>query len=141
MPTLANIGYLTFDMGSTGSPIAWSTHIEEVNDVSNVGFENDSIDVTNFDSAAGYKEFIGALKEGVDVTIRVNHRLASNTGQLAFITAQKAGINRYFRLGYVGGSPLQYIKFIGAMRGVKYLPSQTDRNQIEFTVKISGDLF
>lgn len=137
--TLANIGYLQFYLGTTASPTVYNS-VEEVVSVSNLGFDSSSIDVTNFDSLAGYKEFIAALKEGVDVTVVCNHRLSSNTQQLAFITAAKAGVKRNFRLTYIGASPLLHIKFEAAPTGLKYLPSVTDRNQLEFTLKISGAL-
>ena len=139
MPTLANIGYLQFAMLAIASPQVYGA-TEEVLSVSGVGFKTGFKDVTNFDSAAGFREFIADLKEGNEVTVVCNHRLSSNTNQLAFKAAQEAGVNRTFRLTYTGASPNLKITFTASPTGFEYLPSTTDQNQLQYSLKISGSI-
>lgn len=141
MSTQASIGYLQFYIRNlpATSPQSYIA-VEEVVSVSNLGFQSGQIDVTNFDSTAGYKEFIADLKEGVEVTVTCNQRFTNNTGQLALYNAAVAGVNREFRLTFTAASPNKKVNFTAAITGFKYVPSVTTAHTLEFTLKISGDL-
>jgi hypothetical protein len=139
MTTQAQIGYLTFAMlNTTPSPNVYAT-IEEVLSLSGVGLLATQLDVTNFDSSAGTKEFIPGLLEGVEVVVECNHR-PNGTNQLALIAAVAAQASKVFRLTYTGVSPIKRVNFTAACLGFEYEPSVTEQNKIRFTLKISGAL-
>jgi hypothetical protein len=136
MPTAANIGRWKAELGSTGSPVTY-TAIEETFEVSGVGATNDLVDVTNFDSATGTREFIGGLADGQEITVRANYVPAA-TQQAAMVSAVAAKVNRKFRVRYVGVSPAKSWTFEVAPLSWVLEPSVDDKNVIAFTAKISG---
>jgi hypothetical protein len=138
MATQAIIGYLSLGMQAFGgSPIAYPT-LEEVLSASGIGQTASQVDVTNWDSAAGSKEFIAGLKEGDEVTVECNHRPAG-VEQLKWIAAAVAGQTRAFRLTYLGVSPNKKVNFSAAVLGYTYMPSATEQSKIQFRLKISGE--
>lgn len=138
MATSANIGRWKFRKATTGSPATFN-NIEEVYSISNVGQTAELVDVTNFDSDAGTKEFITGLKEGAEITVESRYVPAA-TQQLAMVTAIEAGTNIQFQVAYVGVSPEKTWTFAGVPLGYVIGPSATEANSISFTVKISGDI-
>jgi predicted secreted protein len=136
MTTAANIGRWKAYLGSTGSPVSY-TAIEEVFEISGVGQTNDLVDVTNFDSATGTREFIGGLADGQEITVRANY-YPTATQQAAMVTAVGAKVNRAFRVSYVGVSPAKTWTFQVAPLSWVLEPSVDDKNVIAFTAKISG---
>lgn len=134
--TAATIGKWKAYLGSTGSPVTY-TAIEEVYTISGVGQKNDLLDVTNFDSPAGTKEFVGGLADGQEVSIEANY-ISTATQQLAMITAIGVKTNRFFRVSYVGVSPAKTYSFTGTPISWEITPSVDNKNTIKFSVKISG---
>ncbi len=134
--TAATIGKWKAYLGSTGSPVTYNA-IEEVFGISGLGQKNDLQDVTNFDSPAGTKEFIGGNAEGQEVTIEANY-ISSATQQLAMIAAVAAKSNRQFRVSYVGVSPAKTYTFTCTPISWEVVPSVDNKNTIRFVVKISG---
>lgn len=140
MTTNATIGYNKLEVQAYGgSPVTYQ-NVEEVRSVGGIGHTGTQVDVTNFDSAAGYREFIAGLKEGNAVTVTCNRLRTGNTQQLSLIASAVAGQNRNFRLRYTGASPELVTNFAAAVLGYSLLPSSTDPNTIEFQLKISGAL-
>ncbi len=138
MPTAANISRWKAELGSTGSPVVY-TAIEEVFEISGLGAQNDLVDVTNFDSATGTKEFIGGLAEGQEITIRANY-IPAGTQQIAMMAAVEAKTNRKFRVRYVGVSPAKSFTFDVAPISYVVEPSVDNKNVIAFVVKVSGSI-
>jgi len=138
MATAANISRWKAYLGSTGSPVTY-TAIEEVFEVSGLGAVNDLVDVTNFDSPTGTKEFIGGLADGQEVTVRANF-LPAGTQQIAMMAVVDAKVNRQFRVSYVGVSPAKTFTFAVAPISYVIEPSVDNKNVIMFAVKISGTI-
>lgn len=136
--TAANIGRWKAYLGSTGSPVTY-TAVEEAFEVTGVGVTKTQEDVTNFDSPTGTREFISALADGDEVTIRCNY-LPAGTQQAAWMTMIDAGTNRLFRVSYVGVSPAKTFSFTGSPVTWRIVPAVDTKNVIEFVVKISGSI-
>jgi len=58
------------------------TRVAEVTNIGEVGPECDSIEITNFDSPDGWREFMGGLKDGGTVGLELN-MLPGNASQQA----------------------------------------------------------
>lgn len=136
--TQATISGWQFKLGSTASPPVY-TAVEEVFNISGLGKTNQQIDVTNFDSPAGTKEFIAGLAEGEEITVECNY-VNGATQQDAMVTAVNTAANRSFQVAFTKVSPEETFTFTGTPLSWKIGPSPTDKNTITFTVKISGDI-
>jgi len=136
--TSATISNWQFEVGTAASPQVL-TSIEEVYSVSGVGKQNELIDVTNFDSPAGTKEFIAGLAEGSEITVEANY-IPGATHQPVVMTAVDNGETRLCRVRYTGTSPEKTFSFSGVCLGYEIGPSPTSQNTITFTFKISGDI-
>jgi len=78
-----------------GTDLTWnSVVIAEVVNVSGPGESRDMIEVTNHDSADGFKEFIAGLADGGEVSIEGNFKASDSTGQIALHTDFQAGTSR-----------------------------------------------
>jgi hypothetical protein len=135
MTTRAHIAGFQIKYAANDSPSSYQT-IEEVLSVGGLGVTADTLDVTNFSSPEGQKEFIAALFEGNALTVECND--INGTVQRAMDTAAATGVNQYFRAIWTKTSPNRNIKFVGAITGVEYTPSVSEQNKTTFTVKISG---
>lgn len=136
--TAATIGYWKFYLGSAASPQVLAA-IEEVYTVSGVGHTNQLVDVTNFDSPAGTKEFIAGLAEGDQITVDCNY-IPTATNQIAAMTAVDSGATRLARLEYTNRSPVKRFAFSVVCLGYTVAPSPTERNTLKFTFKITGSV-
>lgn len=136
--TAANIGRWKAYLGSTGSPTTY-TAVEECFEVTGLGVTKTQEDVTNFDSPVGTREFISALADGDEVTIRCNY-LPAGTEQATWMSMIDAGTNRLFRVSYVGVSPAKTFSFTASPVTWRVVPSVDTKNVIEFVVKISGSI-
>lgn len=138
MATQANISRWKFYLGGTASPLVY-TAVEEVFSISGLGKTNNLIDVTNFDSPEGTMEYIAGLADGQEIAVECNY-IPGATQQQAMIDAVNAATNREFRVSYIGSSPIEQFTFSGVPLSWVVVPSATERNTIQFTVKISGDI-
>ncbi len=135
MATVATIGLWKFAHATVGAPTTY-VDLEEVTDVSGVGVSAEEVDVTNFDSPAGTKEFIAGLKEGQEVSVECNY-IPAATEQDSLMDQVDAGVNISFQATY---NATQTFTFTGSPKGYTITPSTTDANKISFTIKISGDI-
>lgn len=133
--TQATIGNWSFELGTNASPSVL-TSLEEVLDVSELGATGEQIDVTNFDSAVGNKEFIAGLAEGQEFTVECNYLAGVSTHQYA--VRQARGNNLPFRLTYLGSSPNNVFSGDATFLGWNLIPSVSDQNKIAYTFKVSG---
>lgn len=138
MATQANISNFKFRIASIASPASYND-LEEVLSVSGVGKTNELIEVTNFDSPAGTKEFIAGLADGSEVTVEANYYQAA-TEQANLIALVDAGSTVNCQVAYTAVSPDETWSFAGVCIGWELTPSATEQNRITFTVKISGDI-
>jgi predicted secreted protein len=86
--TSATALVLTTSAGTQASPVAFSgpviyTRVAELKSVDFSGSKNDLEDVTNFDSAGRFKQYIATLADAGDCSINGNY-IASDVGQSAF---------------------------------------------------------
>jgi len=138
MATSANISRWKFRKATTASPAAYDD-IEEVFSISGLGKTNELIDVTNFDSPVGTKEFIAGLADGEEITVECNFVQAAVV-QTAMKVAVNTGTNINFQIAYIGVSPEETFSFVGTPLSWVVTPSPTQQNTMTFTVKISGDI-
>ena len=137
--TQANIGNWKFYLLLTStSPNAYAA-VEEAFTISGLGKTNNLVDVTNFDSPTGTMEYIAGLADGQEITVECNY-YPSATVQAAMIAAADAGLNRSYRISYIGSSPIETFTFTGVPLSWVITPSATEQSTITFTVKISGDI-
>lgn len=136
MPTQATISKWKLYFGSSASPSVLAA-VEEVFSVSNVGVTNSLIDVTNFDSPEGTREYIAGLADGDEITVEANYYPAA-TQQASVMAAVDAQATRPMRLNYTGSSPEKTWRFDAVCLAYSIVPSSTERNTIQFTFKITG---
>lgn len=96
MATSASLGFTSLlKAGNGASPQAFTT-IAEVTDVTDFGANVEFVEVTNFDSTGGYREYIGGLKTPSNFTFSVNWLPAAPT-QAALLADLNAGTTRAFK--------------------------------------------
>jgi len=141
MTTRANISRWKFRLGDTSSPPDYND-VEEVYSISGLGKTNNLVDVTSFDSPTGTMEYIAGLADGTEITVecrRIPNESPPNEQQ-NMIAAVNAGLNRAFEIAYTAVSPEETFDFQGVPLSWTLVPSTTDANSIQFTVKISGEI-
>jgi len=136
--TAATISNWQFAVGTNASPQVL-TAIEEVFSVSGVGKTNEQIDVTNFDSPVGTKEYIAGLADGSEITVEANY-IPAATQQPVVMTAVDNGDTRLCLLTYTGSSPNKTWSFSAVCIGYEVVPNPTAQNTITFTFKITGSI-
>lgn len=138
--TAATISKFLFLLGQADSPETF-TAVEEVLSISGFGVTNELIDVTNFDSPNNAKEFIAGLADGNEVSIECNRLDATAGPQQALLKAAvDAGSTRNFRIDYTGVSPDETFSFAAVCLSHEIVPSPTEQNRINFSVKITGNI-
>lgn len=84
---------VSFDANVDGS---W-VHIGEVIDIAGPNLTTEEVEVTNHDSAGGYREYIAGLKDGGSISISGNF-VGSDDGQQQMLADQKVGTVRGYRM-------------------------------------------
>ncbi len=134
MPTSAVVGQFKFEAGTNASPSVL-TELEEVLDISGFGETNELIDVTNWDSAVGTKEFVAGLAEGDEFTVECNY-VPNATHQVAVRAAK--GSTLPCRVRDTSTSPESTWSFDAVYLGYGIDPNVAEQNRATFTFKISG---
>lgn len=125
--------------GDGGSPTETFTTIAEVMKIKGPGLIQDTIDVTNHDSAGSWKEFIAGLKDAGEVTFTVNYQPtnathnATSTGLVADLTA---GTKRNFQLVFNPGSPTW--AFTALVSKFDVIANENDRYTADVTLRVTG---
>jgi hypothetical protein len=136
MATAATLGYQTYlKHGIAGSPISFAT-IAEVRRIGSFGSKRGLVDVTNMDSPDSAKEFILALKDGVEFTVVANW--LSDTTQDAIIAAHDAGTLEDFQMDSTLGG--WQFDFSALVLGWEVSPEPEKQDEITFTFKVSGPI-
>lgn len=140
MTTAANISNFKFYLQNTGaSPITTLTALEEVVSVSGIGKTNNLVDVTNFDSPSGTREYIAGLADGDEFTVECNYKPGATMQGIA-MSAVDSGATRSAKLAYLGSSPNRTWSFSVVCMGYTLAPSATEQNKMTFTYKITGSV-
>lgn len=137
--TLATISHWQFKLQTLASPITLQS-IEEVVSVAGIGTTSPTVDVTNFDSPAGTKEYIAGLAEGSEFTVECNYIPSGSNKQKLAMDAADAKVNRSFSLIYTGSSPNRSFTGTVACQGWEIVPSATSQNLLRLNYKITGNI-
>lgn len=131
------VGNIFFERAGDGSPQVY-TRICEVFSIGGVGETNSLVDKTNFCSG-GFREYIGGLSDGAEVTIELEFDQAS-PNWATMIADVKAKTVRDYRLMLEAGSPSEQMLFSAVPLSWTLNPSVDDKNTISFGFKISGEI-
>lgn len=126
---------MTFSLGDGGGPEVF-TALEEISDFSGFGEMLELIDVTHFGSG-GSKEYIAGLGDGKEFTVACNYVL--DAPQQVFAKGNK-GNKGNVRLHFSDGTNTETFDFQVVYLGWELAPSNSDKNTISFTFKISGGI-
>lgn len=140
MTESAFVGRMYLELGDSGSPVAF-TRVCEVTGLSGLGETNQLVETTTF-CDGGAKTFIGGLAEGSEVTIDANF-IVDSQPRRDLIAAVKAKSTLNFRLVVDDdGDGVTDLTFWFRAAAISWnlQPSIQDKNAIQFTVKVSGDI-
>lgn len=135
MSTDAFFAGMTFKVGN-GAATEIFTALEELTDLSGFGEMLELIEVTHFGSG-GSKEYIAGLADGKEITATCNHILDA-VQQLYLRTNKGSKVN--IQIVYDDGVNTETYDFAVVILGWETQPSQSDKNAIVFTFKISGGI-
>lgn len=129
MATAAKLGYGSKLKRSISSVL---TDVLEVLSVSGPNLESTQVEVTNFDSTGGYREFIAGLKDGGELTFETNF---VKTEYARLLASFNAGTLETWQHLLTDGSK---VDFAGVVTGIgKETPIDTQIKN-SYTVKLSG---
>jgi len=135
MATNAFYSGMTFKIGDgAGSEVF--TALEEVTELSGFGETSELIEVTHFGSG-GSKEYIAGLADGKEITVTCNHVMDAT--QQGFVKGNK-GETGNIQIEFTDGTNTETYDFAAVYLGWETNPSNSDKNTITFTFKISGGI-
>ena len=108
-----------------------------IGELTNIGGPNqsaDAIEVTNHQSPDGFREFIGGLKDGGEVTFEGNF-LGGDAGQVAIGASFISGAVESFVIVFPNGYTWT---FSGIVTAREVSPPMDDKLPFSGTIKISG---
>ena len=129
MATAAKLGYGSKLKRSIASVF---TDVLEVRSVSGPNEESTQVEVTNFDSTGGYREFIAGLKDGGEVTFETNY---VKTEYARLHTSFANGTLESWKHVLTDGSDAAFSGIVTNIGKETPVDSQITNS---FTVKISG---
>lgn len=137
--TLAIDAYGTLlQSGDGGSPENFTT-IAEVTDITGPGLVQDPLDVTSHESPGAFREFVGGLLDGGEVTFTINYvpTAATQDASTGLIADMIARIVRNFQLVFpdVGATTWSFAALITAFEPAEPVD---DRLSAEVTLKVTG---
>jgi predicted secreted protein len=137
--TLAIDAYGTLlQSGDGGSPEAFTT-IAEVTDITGPGLVQDPLDVTSHESPGAFREFVGGLLDGGEVTFTINYvpTAATHDASTGLIADMIARIIRNYQLVFpdVGATTWSFSALIAAFEPAEPVD---DRLSAEVTLKVTG---
>ena len=115
------------------------TTIAEVGSISGPSLTQATIDVTSMDSANHWREFIGGLKDGGNVTFDINYIPTGGTHNVAtgVIGMLSTGVKRSFKLVFTDGGSTTWT-FIGWITKFTPTPGLATALKGALDVKITG---
>tara|TARA_R110001599_G_scaffold100770_5_gene258100 strand:- start:2666 stop:3082 length:417 start_codon:yes stop_codon:yes gene_type:complete len=135
MSTDAFFAGMTLKIGDGAGSEAF-TALEEVTELSGFGEILELIEVTHFGSG-GSKEYIAGLADGKEITATCNYVL--DAAQQVFVRTNK-GITGNLQVEFTNGTDTETYDFAAVYMGWEISPSNSDKNTVTFTFKISGGL-
>lgn len=129
MATAAKLGYGSKLKRSIASVL---TDVLEVLSVSGPNFDKNEVDITNFDSTGGFREFIGGLKDGSEVSFETNF---VKTEYARLYASYQAGTVETWQWLGTDGSKIDFTGFVKSMGMETPVDTQITNS---FTVRVSG---
>lgn len=136
MATSAYFSGVTLSLGNGATPTEVFTALEEVTEISGLGETTELIEVTHF-ASNGSKEYIAGLADGKEFSVTCNHVIDA-TQQVAAKT--RKGDTGNIRIVCNNGTATETYNFAAVYMGWELAPSNSDKNAISFTFKISGGI-
>lgn len=141
MTTDAFVGKVYFERGDGGSPETY-TRVCQIFGIGGLGQTNALVDATTFCSG-GVREYISGLADGSEVTLNANFETTSfGSSQLkSMIDDVSNKVTRAFQVVIDDGisSPVN-LQFLAACLSWELGPSIDNKNTINYSVKISGNI-
>jgi Lambda phage tail tube protein, TTP len=138
--TQATLGYGTLlQRGGLTAPDTFVT-VAEVRNIDGPKLTKDFKEVTHMESPGGFKEYIGALKDGGTVTFTCNFLPADGTQDhlTGLIYDFKNNIKRYWREQWPT-TPASTVTYLGEVQDLDPKMPVDDAMTLDVTIKISGD--
>jgi predicted secreted protein len=120
------------DDGTTG--LVFQT-MGEVFEVVPPNQQTDEVEATHYASTGGYREFIGGLKDGGEVTFSINW-IPGNPTDVILRNLHASSAVRDHRITFPNGATM---KFPGWIRGFERATPLDDRMTATITVRVAGD--
>lgn len=120
----------------TGTPGTFAT-IPGVQSIDGPGATRDTIDVTSHSSTGGYREFIGGLRDGGEITATINW-LFDDATQLLLQDAYEAEGVTNFRVVYPMSPGDEYDEFAGFVTDLSKASPTDAQTTASLTIKITG---
>ena len=136
MATSAFLGGITFSQEDTPAGSTYSD-IEEATGLSGLGAISGLVETTHFASTA--REYIAGLADGSEIGLTCNY-LPAGTEQGKLKTYCDNGDTINFEVTATDGTNTETFTFAGVCLGWVVNPAVDDKNDIEFTIKISGSI-
>lgn len=145
MATGATIGYGSLlQRGDELSPQTFTT-IAEVKSIGEFGSERELLDVANFDSENGFREYILGLKDGVELTGTANFlpNNATQNSTTGIIDGHNDGDAKDFRLKLRDPNTFSAVgtfNFSGLIRSWRVPIDVATVKELNFSIKITGPI-
>lgn len=136
--TSAFVAGVTLKLGASGSPTSFSNLCEAIS-ISGIGKTNSLVDVTNFCSTAGTREYIAGLADGEEVAFEMNY-LPGDANQQSLRSSVNSQENREFQIEITDGTDTETFTFEAVCLSWVLTPEIDSQNKVTFTVKITGDI-
>lgn len=145
MATGAQIGYGSLLLRGDGASPEVFTTIAEVRSVGEFGSDRELIDVTNFDSENGFREYILGLKDGVELTGTANFlpNNATHNTTTGVIDAHNDGVAYSYKLRLRDPNTFSVIgtfNFDGLLRSWRVPIEVAAPKLLNFTIKVTGPI-
>jgi predicted secreted protein len=124
-----------FQRGDGATPTEVFVTVGEATNISGPGMERDVIDVTSHDSPNRFREYVGGLVDGGEVTFEVNWDPALHVGLIADFQDPTPRNYQIVMPDPPGGD----WAFTGFITGMGHEYPHDDKMSADFTFKISGE--
>lgn len=133
--TNAAIGHSsTFKRSSDGTSGGTMTALAEVVSINGVNLTRETVDVTHLTSTSRYREFIGGLRDGGEVTIAMNFD-PDETDYTNAISDHNSDTAGYYQVVFPDTSEWG---FTGFLTGISPDTPMDDKMTVEMTYKVTG---
>jgi hypothetical protein len=131
---------MTAAVKGIGSTLTWGANpVAEVLTISGPNISAEEIEVTNFDSPNGFKEYISGLKDGGTVDFELNWTLTPGGGQEELRNDLGTGTKRPVVLTFAT-SPETRADFTGLVTAMSWSADPASQVTASVTVRIDGEI-